>query len=471
MVATRLAERSLGLISTLIIARLLTPEDFGIVAIAMIAVMFFDILSKTGAEQYIVQKTEVSSSDLNTAWTLNLLLKFVLFSFIFLFSSSIASFYDDVRLEYVLIAISLMAPIHAFSNPGLFLQAKEQNYKTIAKLAIIKKLISIVITVSIALIYQNYWALILGQLAGSISHSFLSYIFIKYRPSFDVSKIAEQWGFSKWMLLKEILGFLRSQSDMILVGKFFSTSSMGGYHLSKYISSMPTTELIQPALAPLLASFSKNKSNRAALLYQVELVVIVISIIIVPVSIYLYFFSSQLVALILGDQWKEFHAIFGILALVGISSEIVRIPATVLTALAKLRILFFYDLFSLLVIFVVLYLMRGEQLEVFVTAKVTSEFVCGVIFFIFMGRFMKETKKFIFLLFIFFFVGFISIFSAVLVKYVAVGINFLFLEVLVSGVLYLMLLSVVFIVLYFSGLKKKPQIMHIMFLISAPLKN
>ena len=467
LVATRVAERSLGLVSTLIIARLLTPEDFGLVAIAMLAVTFFDILSNTGATQYIVQKSEVTKIDINTAWTLNLLLKILLFLVVIIAAPLIATFYDDLRLENVLIAVSLIAPISAAVNPGIYLHFKDQDYRVIVRIQLIKKLSAVLTTIGLAILYQNYWSLIVGHIVASLVYSTLSYLYINYKPSFDVAKIREQWSFSRWMLMKEILGFLRSQSDMFLVGKFFSIGSMGGYHISKYISSMPTTELVQPALGPLLASFSRSKSDRSALLYQVEIVFTVVSLLVVPISIYMYFFSSQIVAFLLGDQWERFGSIFGVLALVAISSEIVRIPSTIMTSMAKLRVLFFYDLLSFIFVVGVMLtaIIEFTELEQFVIAKVVAEFLCGSIFFFYIGRFLNEWKRFV-LLFGFMLITIIlSITAAYFSLRIIPDFESEFVQLILSVIYYFSFLFLILISSYMLGLKKLRHTQHLIFMV------
>ena len=124
----RLVQRSLGLISMAILARLLTPEDFGIVAIASLLVFFFQIMSETGSRQFIIQKTTLTKEDTDSAWTFNLIIKSIIWILFLLTIPFNSDYYQNSDLNRILIAISLILPISALSNPGLWLDQKAINY-------------------------------------------------------------------------------------------------------------------------------------------------------------------------------------------------------------------------------------------------------------------------------------------------------------------------------------------------------
>ncbi|PTB93706.1 hypothetical protein C9974_07615 [Marinobacter sp. B9-2] len=463
MTGSRLAERLLGLISTLIIARVLVPSDFGIIAIAMLFVMLIDILSQSGAQQYIVHKTEVSDEDLNTAWTLNLLLKSALVLVIFLAAPLVANFYEDSRLTDVLMAMSLCAPIMALSSPDLLIKIRDQRYEYVAKIMVITKFVGITISISLALIYQNYWALIAGQVGSSISRCALSYIFLPRFPKLTLKRIHEQWSFSKWMMLKEVLGYLRSQSDMLLVGKFYSLSSMGGYHISKYISSMPTTELLQPALAPLLATFSKKKNNKTELLRQANVVMIVLTILVVPIAIYLHVFSEQIVGLLLGSQWIDYHLIFGMMALLAISNEVVRVPSTILTAKGEVKFLFYYDVISSLTVVAVLFMLKDSLLTIFVLGKVVAEFIMAFIFSLIVARNLGAKRQFLSQINIMI-VYTIFIFTiAKICQFIVQDMSLEVVQLIISGVLFISLSLLLLFIMYHAGMKKRDDVIFVVF--------
>ena len=130
----KVIQKSLGIISMLVLARFLTPEDFGIVAIATIAAFFFDTIGQTGTQQYIIQKETITSQDVNTAWTLNLLFKAGCFLLFIAAIPFITDYSDNTLLKPVLYWISLIIPLGALISPGLIVQSRNLNYRPITKL-------------------------------------------------------------------------------------------------------------------------------------------------------------------------------------------------------------------------------------------------------------------------------------------------------------------------------------------------
>ena len=103
----RLIQRSIGLVSILILARILTPEDFGVVSIASVVVFFFDVLTESGTRQYIIHKEHTTEDDINTAWSLNLLIKLGIFLVVIVIAPMVADFFDNAALVIVFQFIAL----------------------------------------------------------------------------------------------------------------------------------------------------------------------------------------------------------------------------------------------------------------------------------------------------------------------------------------------------------------------------
>lgn len=364
------AQRSLGIISTLILARILTPDDFGIVAIVSLIVFLFDSLSTSGSTQYIIQKAEVSDDDLNSAWTIDIILKFSFFIICLILTPFIADFFHQKELENALYAIAIILPILGLGNPGVYLLRKNLEFKAIAKLLIISKLISISLVISLALYYKNYWAMIVGTIFSYFIPLIGTYIIHPHRPKICFKKIPEQWNFSQWLFLKSIVGYSKGQIDSFLVAHFFNVASIGGYNLMKNLSSMPATEIVAPATQPLLSAFSKSKNDPDVLNYQLNLSLLIMIILISPFSSFMYYFDSNIVSILLGDKWLEYANILGILSIGLITLPIGSIVEHYSTALGNVKILFISDLISSFVTIFILILFRDSNLEIIALLRV-----------------------------------------------------------------------------------------------------
>jgi len=192
LLSSRMIQRGLGLISTLVFARLLTPKDFGIIAILAITIALFEILSDTGSILYITQKQEVSDSDLNTAWSIDILLKSMLWLLLIGATPYIAAFYNNAALIDAFYAISFVLIIRSCLNPGIILYHRALEYKKLFWLALVEKFAFFSVAMTIVITTRSYWAIICGDLAAAITMLVGSYIVHPYRPRLNMSKFLNQ---------------------------------------------------------------------------------------------------------------------------------------------------------------------------------------------------------------------------------------------------------------------------------------
>jgi len=381
LVLAKLSEKMIGLISTLVLARVLVPDDFGIVAIANLIIVFSGLLAESGGGLYLIQKKDVDDIDINTSWTIDLILKLGIFAIIFLASPIITEYYGDSRLLSLIPVLGLLILLSAATNPYLNILRRQQQYGVIFKIELTRKVISVIIVIIVSLIFKSYWALVVGQLTSNTLKVLLSYIFVTYRPRLCLKKAREQWKFSKWMLYKGVLGFSREQLDTFIVSSTANTSQLGGYYISKYVSTIPGYDGVAPALDPLLATYSRTKTNSENLKYQVKLTLFIICLTVLPLSSFVFFNSDSLVALILGNKWADFSFIFGVLSLTTVSLAFGRVASQLLTSSGKVKILFYYDLISLLTMAIVLFSLASYSLDIFAVGKVVTDFTLVALLF------------------------------------------------------------------------------------------
>ena len=168
MLLMRFSIKGLGLISTVILARILMPEDFGLIAMAMTVIAFIDLFQTIGVDMALIQNKNAERDHYNTAWTIKVILGVVCGLVVAVFASISASFFNEPRLENVLYFLAIALFLYGFPNIGLVDFQKKMTFKYEFNYQVTTKLFSFLITVGAALIFRNYWALIIGQLSGSI---------------------------------------------------------------------------------------------------------------------------------------------------------------------------------------------------------------------------------------------------------------------------------------------------------------
>lgn len=367
---SKLSERLLGLVSTLILARLLIPDDFGIIAISLLVLGVFGVFSNTGGVAYIIQKESVDDDDLNTAWTIDIIVKNIIFVLLIIAAPFAGDFYGDERLGTVISALGLMLVISSFCNPAFMLLRRQQSYGLIFKLDIFKKLFAVLVMLFVAFTYKNYWAMVSGHLVASVIQLVGTFVLVKYRPSFSLKGAKKQWDFTKWMLSKGLMGYARSQLDTFLVSRFFGLAEVGAYHVMKYISTMPGSQIIEPATNPLLASFARKKNDLEGLQHQYKLAMLVVLGLALPLTAYLYTFSLPVVQILLGDNWVAHHQIFAVLSLLTFSFAVGNVSSQIIISTGKIKSLFYYDVITVILMAAVLFSAYDQAIQKFALYRV-----------------------------------------------------------------------------------------------------
>lgn len=407
--ASKLLTRGIGLVSTLILARLLTPEDYGIVAIATVLVFLFDEISNSGMKEYVIHKSEVDDSVLNTAWTLNLITKTVVWLLFLILIPFITDFYSNPELTNVLFVISLILPLGALQNVGIVMYEKELNYKPIFYLELSQKLIAFFFIIGLALWLGNYWAMIIGTVISYVILVVGSYIVHEYRPKIYFERLKEQWNFSKWMIPRGFLGFSRAEFDTFLVSKLFDIGSLGGFSVMKNLTAMVGRDVILPATQPLLASFSKAQDDQNRLNYQLTLSLLVTLIISLPIMSFTWIFHYEIVRILLGEKWVEYSGILQALSiLIGVYA-MGGILGYLLTSLGRVKHLFYFELFGLIFTVITLLTISFDDIVEFSFLRSIVAFILVAVTFVYVKYVFKfSVGYFMFLTLPVFFATFIA---------------------------------------------------------------
>lgn len=303
MVGMRWAIRGIGLISTVILARLLTPEDFGLVAMSMLFVAFLDIMTSFGADLALIQRQDTTEKHYDVAWTLRLIQCLFVALCIILISPLAEVYFDEPRVIDLMLVLSLSVAISGFENIGTVAFRKDLEFSKEFRLNVVAKLASFFITIGLALLWRNYWALAWGTVSARLITVIFSYLLHPYRPRFSLVDWRGIWSFSQWMLLRNIGMYVRRKFDAFMVGGLFPASFMGIFTVSKEVAEMPTTEVVWPMARALFPGYAKigNQPERLGRAYTK--VLNTTAFITIPLGLGLALVSEPLVLLLLGGKW------------------------------------------------------------------------------------------------------------------------------------------------------------------------
>jgi O-antigen/teichoic acid export membrane protein len=363
LIASKMLQRFIGLVSIMILARLITPDDFAIVALTAIIIYFFDMLSNVGTEQYIIQKEHVTYQDLNTAWTIDLITKCTLWFILIISASFISDYFKKPELQSAIYIMSFLLPLNALKNPGTLLLKSELNYKALFWLSAIQKFISFIVVIVIAYLAPSYWALIIADLVASTIFLIGSYKIHNFRPNLSLTNSNEQWLFSKWLLLKGIVGYIRSQIDTLFVSKFFPANILGQYYMVRNLAMLPAHNIFTPAIEPMLAAYKDFRHSSLELTQKVRISIFIMAIFTIPVCFFVWYFPQPLIDSILGKRWHSSYSMLSSMALLIAYFPFILILEQLLLVKQKVKFLFFFDVISLLLIVVGLIFISLSSIE------------------------------------------------------------------------------------------------------------
>jgi lipopolysaccharide exporter len=314
MVAFKLIDRGVGLASTVVLARLLAPVDFGLVAIAMMLIGALQLLFAFNFDIHLIQKPDAGRDQFDTVWTFNLIFGVTAAALLSALAHLMAVFYREPRLEAVIYTLALGCLVGGFSNIGPVIFRREMRFDREFKFMLGKRLAPVMVTIPIAIWLHSYWALVIGQLTGTFASVALSYYVSNYRPRFSLHARSELFHASKWLFINNILLFLNGRASEFIIGKLAGVTGLGVYTISYEISTLPTTELVAPINRAAFPGYSRLAHDIGELRNSFLGVISVIALFALPAGIGIVAVADLMVPAVLGWKWLNAIPLIQVLA-------------------------------------------------------------------------------------------------------------------------------------------------------------
>ncbi len=353
----RIANRSLGLIRTIILARLLAPHDFGLFGIAMLAIATLETFSQTGFQAALVQKKKNVEPYLDTAWTISAIRGIILFLILFSSAPLIANFFDSAQATLIIKVIAVSTLLSGFRNIGILFFQKELEFNKQFLYEISATLVDLTVAIILAFMLRNVWALVWGGLAANFVRVFMSYIIHPYRPRIKLEreKFQELFGFGKWILGSSILVFLITQGDDIFVGKMLGVTVLGFYQMAYLISNLPATEITHVISQVTFPAYSKLQDDLPKLREAYLKILQLTTFISIPLAGGIFIFAPEFTKIFLGDKWMPMVPAIEALVLAGLLRSISATTGSLFQAVGKPEIVTKWQPVRLFVLFAVIY--------------------------------------------------------------------------------------------------------------------
>jgi lipopolysaccharide exporter len=314
-----------SLIRSIILARLLSPDDYGLYSMSLTLLVAVNALTSMGLDQsFIAGKTEEEKSSvyLDTIWSVDLCRRVGISLVLLVLAYPMSLFYGDKRLLNVFLVISITPLLQGLQNIGLVLYRKGVNFSRIAAFEQACNLFGTAIAILLAFLTRNVWAYVGTYLLNAAASTLFSYIAHPYRPKFRIDKAAlgQAMKFGRPMFAVSFLTYITLTADNITVGKFGGTKALGAYAVAFSLANLPV-QIMSGVLSPVLfAAYAELKDQDTERLSAgfVRSFSVALSMLIL-LSLPLFLLSSELVRLLYGHKWLAAGPILHVLVLMAVA--------------------------------------------------------------------------------------------------------------------------------------------------------
>ncbi len=342
---TEILSKLITPITSMVMARLLTPEAYGVVATFSIIIALADIFSDAGFQKYLIQKEFKDDLErnqhTNVAFWSNLIMSLALWGLIAIFCQPLASLVGSPGLGFALVISCAGIPLTGFCSIQMALMKRDFDFKTLFWRRLVAILIPIFVTIPLAVWLRNYWALILGNLAMHIANA----IFLSFKSNWKPGKfysfkiLKEMFSFCSWSLVDSLLVWATVYVDIFFISKFLNSYYLGLYRTSiSMVGHIVTlvTAIVLPVIMPSLSRLQNDIPEMRRVLLKFQKMT---GLILIPLGAGIFVFQDLITQVMLGEQWLEAAGVLGLWGLMeAITVVFARFCSPVYPAIGKPRV-------------------------------------------------------------------------------------------------------------------------------------
>lgn len=322
-VSSSLLGQFIGFLRSVTLARLLAPEDFGLFTMALTITAAANALTTIGLDRTIIankfETQEELKLHLDTVWSAELIRSVVVALLVCVSAFPLAHFYSQSQLKIIIPILACASLVQGLQNSGLVLLRKEIRFGRIFWFELTTNLGGVVLTIALAFVLRNVWALVIGMLLSVTLGTALSYVIHPYRPRLRFERVAltQALHFGKFALVFAVASYISNMADNIMVGRLLGTAALGNYSLAFNIASAPIIVVIFSLTAVLLPAYAEiNSQNPAQLEAAFTKAFNLTLLIMLAIAVPLFFVADDVVVLLFGHRWTSAGPVLSILALV-----------------------------------------------------------------------------------------------------------------------------------------------------------
>lgn len=331
---SELASKAISPVVFIVLARLLTPEDFGVMSAALMVMGFSQIFWEAGMGKALIQRPTNTQEAANVAFWVNIGLSIVIASLLFIAAGPIArKFFHDERVTAVIQVMTLQVFLGAVSSVHTALLQKEMGFKKLFWVRFATVSLPGLASIPLALGGMGYWALVAGTLAGQAMQVVMLWYMSDWRPqlSFDTQVAKEMGRFGAWVGASGLLAWFYIWADSLIVGMYLGSHELGLYRTGNQFSSMVFAIFFGPIVVVLYSHLVRMGDDKQRLREAAVKVIKTLTFIAIPLAMIIFSLADPLSVALFGEKWSGISLVIGVMALmhgfswiVGMNGEFYR---------------------------------------------------------------------------------------------------------------------------------------------------
>ena len=302
----RFSTQGIQFITTLIMARMLTPAEYGTIGMLSIFLAISSVFIDSGFVNALTRKQDRTHNDICTVFFFNISISIIAYLFLFLAAPYIAAFYNMTELKLILRIIGLTLIINSFSAVQATLLTINLNFLSQARITVISLIISALVGIILAYKGFSYWSLVAQSLVSSSISSILYWYYSKWRPNmiFSINSFKDMFGFGWKLLVLSLIDSTYGNLYSMVIGKVYSASTLGNYNRAESYANFPSislTGIMQRVTYPILCRLQEDKQDLAN---TYRSFIKISAFIIFPLMMLLSALAYPFIIIIIGKQWE-----------------------------------------------------------------------------------------------------------------------------------------------------------------------
>lgn len=340
----RIITRTVSVLKNVIIARILSPYQFGAFGIASLVLVFAEIVTETGVNTFLIQNKEETNKYIDTSWLVSIIRGLIIFALIIAASPFISTFFRNPDSKFLLILISFVPLLRGFINPSVIKFQKDLMFRKQFFYETSCFLVEAFFSITLVVLTGKTESLIYGMIISTVFEVIISFLIIKPVPKliFNPLLFRKVIGYGKWITASTIFNYFYQHGDDIAVGRILGSAPLGLYDMAYRISLVPlsdVSDVVSNVTFPVYVRISEEKERLKIAFLKTLVGVILLTF---PIGLILYIYPKEIISIILGNKWLPAAPALQILGIFGFVRAVSSFSQNVFLSIEK------QDIFTLI---------------------------------------------------------------------------------------------------------------------------